>query len=216
MPMMNNNTVIHLLRHGETAFNIKKVFRGRTEVPLNENGRTQGEKAARYLETKAIDRIFTSPLSRAMDTAETVGKAVGVEPETDERFTGMNFGKWQGRPHSEIRKEYPGLYQVYEKAIHRLKVPGGETLDQVRDRVSAGISDIVGKHVGETVLVVTHRVIIKTALLSVLDLPSSGFWRFKLDTCGLTTLRDTEHGLVVSKFNQTHYLGERGGAGEDF
>lgn len=214
--MVSERTTVHLLRHGETAFNIRRVFRGQTDVPLNDNGREQAKMAAEYLNGRGIDRIYTSPLSRALDTANEVGRPLDLSPERKPEFAGMHFGKWQGRPHSEIRKEYPKLYRVYETAIEELEVPEGEKLSEVTERAMEGIGEIEKKHKGETILIVTHRVLIKLIFLRILGLDTSHFWQFKMDTCSLSSYEVRQRGRVLTKFNQTSYLGKTKGVTGDF
>ena len=132
----------YLLRHGETAWNIQKVFRGQSDVPLTENGRKQAGLASRYLRGKGIAHIYTSPLSRASETAQAVGKELDIIPKRVEGFTGMGLGQWQGKPHREVREEYPDIYELYENEPQNLTIPGGETYREVQDRVMEALEEI--------------------------------------------------------------------------
>ena len=83
---------IYIVRHGETLWNKEEVFRGRKDIPLNDNGMRQAERAGAYFAGQPIGRIVSSPLARARQTAEAIGKTTGVTVETMEDFTDINFG----------------------------------------------------------------------------------------------------------------------------
>ncbi|MCK4758386.1 MAG: histidine phosphatase family protein, partial [Thermoplasmata archaeon] len=116
-------TKIYLLRHGETAWNIEKVFRGRAEVPLTDNGIKQAELAGEHLRGKDIEAIYSSPLERAYETARIAGRKLDLKPEVDERLTGFNFGHWQGMLYSTIEKDYPREFRLYKTAPHKFQAP---------------------------------------------------------------------------------------------
>jgi broad specificity phosphatase PhoE len=209
-------TKIYLLRHGETAWNITKVFRGRAEVPLTDNGRKQAEYAAQFLVNKGIKAIYSSPLSRALETAQAVGKALNLEPIIDGHLTGLNFGPWQGRPYEEIEKEYPDQFHLYKTEPHLFRIQGGETLDEAMQRGLAVVKDVEKRHPKDTVLLVTHRVIYKLILLGILGLDSSRFWQLKPDTASVSEFDTTPGGYVIIKFNDTSFLREAERVTEDF
>ena len=132
-------TNIILLRHGETAWNIEKVFRGQAEVPLTDNGKEQARLAANYLKDLGIQAIYTSPLERAVETAQPVAELTGLEAVPEEAFTGMDFGLWQGKPHREVQEEYPELFQKFHTQPAEMRIPEGETFQEVMDRGMEGV-----------------------------------------------------------------------------
>lgn len=209
-------TDIYLLRHGETAWNIEKVFRGQAEVPLNDNGREQTRLAAEYLKTKGIRAIYTSPLERAVETAEAVGMVTGLTPIPEEAFTGMDFGKWQGRPHEEIKEEYPELFKAFHERPGEMRIPEGETFQEVMDRGMAGLDKLRERHPDETVLIVTHRVICKLLLLGVMGMGPDRFWQIKLDTCSTCRFFYKDGDWIINKINENYYLDETKRITEDF
>lgn len=209
-------TKIFLLRHGETAWNIEKVFRGRAEVPLTENGKRQAKFAGEYLKDKGVQAIYTSPLSRAKETAETVGRIINLNPKVDDRLTGLNFGEWQGKPYSEIEKQYPEEFKNYITAPQKFQSPSGETLDEAMKRSLDMLKEIEKKYPKGKVLVVTHRVICKLMLLGILGLGSEKFWMLKPDTCSLSEFTSGPEGYILTKFNDTSFLKETERITEDF
>lgn len=209
-------TKIYLLRHGETAWNIEKVFRGQAEVPLTENGKRQAQFAADHLRNKGIEAIYTSPLERGRKTAEIVGVTLNLKSMIKEKLTGLNFGAWQGRPYSEIANKYPKEFERYKTAPDTFQSPGGETLNEAMKRSMNLLKEIEKKHPNGTVLIVTHRVICKLMLLGILGLTSSGFWQLKPDTCSLSVFTSGSEGYVPTKFNDTSFLRDAERATEDF
>lgn len=209
-------TRIYLLRHGETQWNIEKVFRGRSEIPLTDTGRKQAELAAAHLKPKGIQFLYTSPLSRAKETADIVGKKLKITPIVDERFTGLAFGPWQGRPHKEIKQKFPDLYRIYKDEFHNLKLEGAETLQAAFERSGFALADIEKKHPDSNVLIISHRVICKLMVLGILGQGPAGFYSVKLDTCGLSEFYTDEGRWVLTKFNDTCFLGDSERVGGDF
>lgn len=209
-------TKIFLLRHGETQWNIEKVFRGQAEVPLTENGKRQAKFAAEHLKNKGIEAIYTSPLLRAKETADIVAGVLNLKCIIDERITGLNFGEWQGRPYSEIEKKYPDEFRRYKTDPQKFKSPNGETLDEAMKRSLDLLKDIEMEYPDGTVLIVTHRVICKLMLLGILGLGSSRFWQLYPDTCSLSEFISGPEGYVLKKFNNTSFLEDAKRVTEDF
>lgn len=100
-------TLIILVRHGERERNIKGMFRGRTNFPLNERGLVQAQDLAQELKRFPLKYIYTSPLYRARQTAEAIGEQCGVEVKVEEGFNNIELGSWEGRFKKEIAQEYP-------------------------------------------------------------------------------------------------------------
>lgn len=209
-------TKIYLLRHGETAWNIEKVFRGRAEVPLTDNGKRQAQFAAEHLMHIGIKIIYSSPLERAYETAKIVGETLNLAPVIEERLTGLNFGEWQGRAYRKIEKEFPIEFRKYKTAPDKFASPGGETLNEAMQRSLHMLKEIEKLHPKGTVLIVTHRVICKLMLLGILGLDSSRFWQLKPDTCSLSAFTSGPKGYVLTKFNDTSFLGDTKRITEDF
>jgi broad specificity phosphatase PhoE len=209
-------TNIILLRHGETAWNIEKVFRGRAEVPLTDNGRKQAELAAGHLKDQGIQATYTSPLERAVETAQPVAQLTGLDPVPEEAFTGMDFGLWQGRPHQEVKEEYPELFEKFHMRPADMHIPEGETFQEVMDRALEGLERIRQKHPDQTILIVTHRVICKLLVLGVMGLGPDRFWQIRLDTCAVCSFFYKDGDWVISKVNENFFLDETKRTTEDF
>jgi broad specificity phosphatase PhoE len=198
-------TELILARHGETAWNVEEVFRGRIDVELNETGQRQAELLAEYLSEQKIEAVYSSPLKRAARTAEAVARRHKLRVEIANGLTDCDFGQWQGLHLKEVRDKYSQLYRQWAESPQLVKLPGGESLDEVRERALAVVNGVTAKHRGRVVLV-SHRVVNKVLICALLGLDNSHFWNIRQDVCG-TTFFSYENGrLVLTRHNDTSYL----------
>ena len=198
-------TEIILARHGETEWNVAEVFRGRIDVDLNQTGLKQAELLAEYLRGVNIDAVCSSPLKRALNTAEMIAGHHKLEVEIASGLTDFDFGKWQGLPLQEVKNSYKKLYAQWIKNPHLLQMPDGENLSGVRERALAVVDEAVAKY-KETVILVSHRVVNKVLICALLGLDNSHFWNIRQDTCGTTTFIYENERFTLTKHNDTSYL----------
>ena len=203
---------IFLVRHGETAWNINQVFRGRIDVALNETGLKQAELLARYLDGLKLDAIYSSPLKRALQTAEAIAKRSKLKVVIEAGITDLDFGKWQGLSHQEVSDTYRDLYSEWMTHPERVRMPDGESLTEVRERAAAVVNDLTAKQLDRAVLV-SHRVVNKVLSCALLGLDNSHFWSIRLDTCGITTFIYEKGRFILAKHNDTSFLRPVGGEG---
>ncbi|HUT75473.1 MAG TPA: histidine phosphatase family protein [Armatimonadota bacterium] len=200
------SAVFYLLRHGETAWNREEVFRGRADVPLNERGRAQAAAIADALAHQPLAAVYASPLQRALQTAQPVAAACGLEVQVDQRLTDLDFGDWEGVPLREAPERWPELFARWKREPGGVVFPGGEGLPVVRERAMAAIAEIAARHRGETAAVVSHRVVTKVALLAMLGLDESHFWRIRQDNGCLNRVERGDDGWVVVTINDRCHL----------
>jgi len=179
-------TKLMLIRHGDTDWNVGEIFRGRVDVELNEIGVKQAELLAKHLADERIAAIYSSPLKRALKTTETIAKPHSIDVTIAPGLIDFDYGEWQGLSHDTVKEKYRVLYDEWLNNPHLVKVPKGESLDDVRERVLRLIDRVIIKHEG-TVVLVSHRVIGKVLICALLGLDNSHFWNIRLDTCGITT-----------------------------
>ena len=156
--------MIHLARHGQTAYNAEGRFQGHLPVPLNETGRAQAHALAEAVARVEVRGFVCSPLARARETAEIVAERIGIEPEEDARFTETDTGDWTGRSFAEIKAEDPGGFHRYGVSDPTFRYPGGESFAEQSDRVQAGLADLRARPDALPALVVCHRGVIRLAL----------------------------------------------------
>ncbi|MBA7664053.1 Phosphoserine phosphatase 1 [subsurface metagenome] len=198
-------TEILLVRHGETEWNVKKVFRGRIDVELNETGLKQAELLAKYLSGVNIAAIHSSPVKRALTTAETIAGYHKLKVVITPGLIDLNFGEWQGLSHQEVRDTYTELYAEWIKHPDRVKIPAGESLDEVRKRTMDVVDGLIAKYEGSVVLV-SHRVVNKVLICALLGLDNSHFWNIQQDNCGITIFTYENGRFILTKHNDTSYL----------
>jgi broad specificity phosphatase PhoE len=198
-------TELILARHGETAWNVEEVFRGRIDVELNETGQRQAELLAEYLSEQKIEAVYSSPLKRAARTAEAVARRHKLRVEIVNGLTDCDFGQWQGLHLKEVRDKYSQLYQQWAESPQLVKLPGGESLDEVRERALAVVNGVTAKHRGRVVLV-SHRVVNKVLICALLGLDNSHFWNIRQDTCATTVFSYENGRFTLTRHNDTSYL----------
>ena len=198
-------TEIILARHGETEWNVAEIFRGRIDIELNQTGIKQAELLAEYLSSLKLDAIYSSPLKRALKTAEIIASYHKLDVEITPGLIDFDYGKWQGLPHQEVKDKYKELYAEWIKNPHQVKIPAGESLDEVRKRAIGVIDNVIAKYEG-TVVLVSHRVVNKVLICALLGLDNSHFWNIRQDTCGITTFIYENERFILTKHNNTSYL----------
>ena len=202
-------TLIILVRHGECEGNIKGKFRGRADFPLNERGLIQAQDLARELKNFPLKHIYTSPLSRAKQTAEAVARQCGIEVKVEEQFNNIELGSWEGRFMKEIAEQYPEEWGLWINNPEKLRVQDMETLYDVQKRAKTCLDNLVSRHNGETLAVITHRAVLKPLIAACLNITSPYFWKIHLDTASYSLLSYKEdRGYCLIQLNQTKHLKE--------
>ena len=198
-------TEIVLVRHGETDWNVEEVFRGRIDIELNETGMKQAELLAEYLKDLRIAAIYSSPLKRAQKTAEMIASYHNLDVEIAPGLIDFDFGKWQGLSHQAVKDRYKEPYAEWIKNPQRVKMPAGESLDDVRRRATSVVDSVVARYEG-TVVLVSHRVVNKVLICALLGLDNSHFWNIRQDTGGITTFTYQNERFILTKHNDTSFL----------
>jgi len=197
---------LYLIRHGRTRWNREEVFRGTVDVPLDEVGRREAEKVAEALRERGIEVVYSSPLSRAKETAEAIAARCKVPLCIMEELRDLDFGEWQGLSRLEVKERYPELYNLWEREPHRVAFPGGEDLDAVLRRVARALQKIREAHPNQGVALVSHRVVLKVLTCFLLGLDNSHFWRILHDTAAISCFSFDGTKWIVQCLNDTCHL----------
>lgn len=200
-------TRLLLLRHGQTELSVQRRYSGRGNPPLTDTGRRQADAAARYLAQRGgIGAVISSPLQRCYDTATAAAKRLRLDVTVDEDLTETDFGAWEGLMFAEAAERDPELHRRWLKDTST-EPPGGESFDEVQQRVLRVRDRIVAEHSGTTVLVVSHVTPIKTLLRLALDAGPAILYRLHLDLASLSIAEFFDDGPAsVRLVNQTAYL----------
>ncbi|MGD9142906.1 MAG: histidine phosphatase family protein [Dehalococcoidia bacterium] len=208
---------IILVRHGETDWNASETFRGRVEVALNDVGLRQADDLGGYLANEKIDIIYSGPLRRAVDTAKSIADYQNLEVNTVKNLTDIDFGDWQGVSWKEVEEKYPELYRDWLDTPEQVKIPGGESLEDVRRRAVPFVEDAVMRCGEGKIVFVSHHVVIKVVICALLGLDISHFWNFRIDTSGISRFAVGDGRLELTAHNDTSFLTKSGEiAGKDF
>ncbi|RDI65177.1 bifunctional RNase H/acid phosphatase [Nocardia pseudobrasiliensis] len=196
-----------LLRHGQTELSVHRRYSGRGNPPLTALGREQAARAAKYLAAKGgIAAVVSSPLGRAQETAEAVAQALDVPVRVLNGLIETDFGAWEGLTFSEAAQQDPELHARW-LSDSSLPAPGGESFDQVRERIEGVRRDLVGLYPGQNIVVVSHVTPIKTLLQLALGVGPSLLYRLHLDLASLSIAEFyPDGGSSVRLVNDTSYL----------
>jgi broad specificity phosphatase PhoE len=169
-------THLYLVRHGQTDWNLEGRWQGHADVPLNMQGRQQAVQIASALADTGLAAIYSSDLQRALDTAQVIAAATGLQVRIDPRLREINQGEWQGMLATDIEARYGELLR--QRKVNPLSVapPGGESVQQVRDRVVAAIEAIRQHHPHQRVAVVSHGFALAMVQMHYLNYPLSQVW----------------------------------------
>lgn len=198
-------TEIIIARHGQTEWNVGEVFRGRIDIGLDETGVKQAGLLADYLSDMKLEAINSSPLKRALETAKAIAHHHNLEVEIAPGLIDFDFGKWQGLQHEEVKEKYEDLYAEWSTNPHKISMPDGESLDDVRKRALGVVDEVTARYQG-TVVLVAHRVVNKVLICALLGLENSHFWDIRQDTCGITTFVYEKGRFILTEHNNTSYL----------
>lgn len=191
----------NLIRHGQTDWNLQRRFQGQTDIPLNDTGRNQALEAAAKCKKEGLHfcRVYSSPLERAVETAEIVSGIKREDPRffIDQRLIEMDFGPLDGTAFDHEHNEkigclftHPSLFQFPE---------GMETYEELRTRTADFISSLLEKEGAsgdENILIQSHGACLRGLLARLSQLETDDFWRLTIDNCELFRYR-VEEGRIV-------------------
>lgn len=155
-----------IIRHGESEGNIKRIIQGAIDYPLTTSGKTQAENVAQWVQTQDVDAIYTSPASRAHETAIIIGHITGIPIIADERLRPINLGMLEGLPMEGLEPDKNTVWQDI-KRMKETHAHGGESVGDVVKRAESFLHELTREPSENVVCVVTHNMT-KRALVKVL------------------------------------------------
>lgn len=192
-------TAFLLIRHGHTERVGKALAGRRPGVALTVRGRAQAAALARRLETFAIQRIYSSPLQRARETAEPLARRLGMALQVAAPLNEVAFGAWEGRTLTSLVED--AQWQCFNAVRSVTRPPGGELIGEVQARMVGFIEDLRQRHRDETVALVSHGDPIKTVLAHYLGVPLDFVLRFEVAVASVSILQIEDHGPRVHGIN---------------
>ena len=164
-------TTVIVVRHGQSQSNINGTYTGHMDSPLTDLGHQQAKNTAEYLKDYPISAIYSSDLSRAMQTAEPVAKMHGLPIYPDGRLREICCGEWEGKNVAEISLLYPDNYEMWKTDIYRGRPDGGESIAEVAIRTASFMRELLSKHKNECVAIFTHALAARTISCQWFDMP---------------------------------------------
>ena len=204
-------TRLFLVRHGATAATEEGRFSGTSGAELSEQGRWQAARLGQRLAQHHITAIYSSPLSRALDTARIVGAQCGLEPVTRDALREIGHGHWEGMKREEVERDFGAEYAAWESDPFTFAPAGGESGLAVLARALPVIREIVTAHPGGQLLVVSHKATLRLVLSSLLAFDPRGY-RDRLDqspAClNVVDFKGPVHARLML-FNDTSHYADR-------
>jgi broad specificity phosphatase PhoE len=201
---VSSQTTLILVRHGETPANIDRVWHGSIDSPLTERGQLQAGRAAAWIAATYADAaaVYTSHLQRARLTAEAIGAALGLAPRLDEMLREYDLGSWEGTSYHDLFHQHQLWHHI--KRDPHFAPHGGESPQQVTERIVAALTAIAGAHPRERVVIVTHGGALSMAMGALLD-GSYSNWHRVMDNCAVSELV-LEPAPALLRFNHNQHL----------
>ncbi|MCB9777850.1 MAG: histidine phosphatase family protein [Alphaproteobacteria bacterium] len=172
-PILRADVVpVLLVRHGRTAWNHERRFLGRTDIPLDDEGRREAAAVAAHLSTLPLAEVHSSALSRASETADAIALPHGLSPALHDDLVELSQGVLEGQPGHVLPERFPEFLQAWIDDPTDARVPEGESLGECQARSVAGLQRIVARaRPGAPVVVVSHQMVISSVLCHVLGEP---------------------------------------------
>lgn len=193
------------MRHGQADNNVNRVLVGRhIESHLTEKGRIQAKETAKLLKSMSISKIYSSPVTRAIETTEIVGEELGLDYEIDDRLYEIDLGRLAGTNYDEVLNKYGNLFlSFYMGDDSVLSNHGVESFTAVKSRVRDLLDQIMARHNNkqQNVLLVTHLDPIKAAISYILDLKPESLYKWHMRNAALTILKQEFKSWSISAVN---------------
>jgi phosphoserine phosphatase len=185
-----------MVRHGRTEWNREERFRGRADLSLDDTGIRQAKAVA----------IYSSPLKRALMTAQPIALRLGLAVQPLDGLIDIDYGTWQGLSTAEACAQDRDLHCQWLEFPHEVRFPGGEGLQDVHERIESVIEKMLAEHPEQTVVLISHVVVCRVFICTVLGLDNSHFWQIGQDGCAINTVNTRDGRLVLNSLNDTCHL----------
>jgi len=195
-------SLIIFLRHAQAKNNVKRILAGRKEgFSLTETGIQQAEKIAKFLKPLEISAIYSSPIERAMSTANLAAKSLNLEVKTDLRLTEIEMGMFSGMFYEDMFAKYGNVFLKFYQDNPIIEQNGVETFSSVKKRVLDIVNYCSKEHKGQNVLLVTHMDPIKAILSTILHLKPESLYELIIRNASLTILKKEQNNYSLAAIN---------------
>jgi len=194
--------LIIFLRHAQAKNNVERILAGRKEgFPLTQTGLQQAEKIAKFLKPLEISTIYSSPIERAMSTANLAAKSLNLKVKTDSRLTEIEMGMFSGMLYEDMFVKYGNVFLKFYQDNPIIEENGVETFSNVKKRVLDIVNYCSKEHKGQNVLLVTHMDPIKAMLSTILHLKPESLYELIIRNASLTILKKEQNNYSLAAIN---------------
>ena len=206
--------VVHLVRHGRTAWNVQRRVMGWLDEGVKPVARRDAEAVADALAGEDVAAIVSSPLRRALQTAGPLANRVGIEPRLDDRVGELRAGPWEGLTEDEISERWPEEWRRWRNEPHTLALEGRETLRELNARVTAVLDELACSSAATGAAVVyTHDAVVRAAVAWALGTGPEVYRHVEVANCSITTVRVLDGVRRLVRANEVGHLERRGREG---
>lgn len=203
-------TTVYLIRHGVTDSNMNQRIQGSTDISLNDQGLAQADLLVQRFRDVPLDGIYSSPLTRARQTAKAICLAKNLSVTLVEGLVELNCGLFEGKTYAENQELFPEQMNYFKNDFAKFAPPGGESALQVYWRMIAAMQAIVAGNEGKTLAVVSHGLAMQTYMGFLLGVPADALVCYPIENTSVTTIHyeDTIQGRILS-FNDVSHLSDK-------
>jgi broad specificity phosphatase PhoE len=169
---------LYVVRHGETERSAQKEYSGRRELPLTERGREQAREVGERLRGAGVDAIYSSPLSRAADTARAIADATGAPLKIDERLTEVDYGPLEGLDRESALERFGERFQAWRDDPMGSPMPGTEPLTDALERARSALAEAI--EAAECPVIVGHQGILRLVLIALGEVEPDDYFNTRL------------------------------------
>lgn len=201
------STHLYLVRHGQTAANVRQQLVGHTDIPLDELGQHQARQVGKRMQSVTLDAIVSSPLMRATSTAMEIARHQQVEIVTDDRLREMNFGHAEGLTMVEAIDRFPELMALQRDPLdNEFGWPGGDVRNDFHSRVMTAFTEIAMSHQDRHVAVVCHGGVIGSVIAQLDGGSPNDYTNYPIANCSITHLEVHATGTTAHLLNEIGHL----------
>lgn len=203
-------TSVFLIRHGQTLWNKERRFLGRSDIPLDNIGHEQAMNLSTALAEVPFTHVYSSPLTRARQTAEALTKARGLTAILSPGLTELNQGELEGLHGALLPEHFPDFYTQWKTDPTHVRIPGGETLAECHARSSEALFSLLASHsTTDCIAVVSHKVAISSILCEIMGLPPRFNMMVEQANTAINVLASGSDGVSIVRLNDHEHLNSR-------
>lgn len=195
-----------LVRHGETLWNREKRILGHTDIDLSDRGCEQARLVAAALKDETVAAVYSSSLRRARQTADEIVRFHDLEARPDDAFMELDAGELDGLTFEEAMSSHGEFFKEWAAEGRSVKLPGGESIEELEERTWSAVQGLVQTHSDETVIVVSHSLAIEAVVSRALGMDRSSRGRLWLDLASISILDFGKRGAALMLYNDTCHL----------